>query len=118
MSSQLSKRFHLSSKFCRKNKHRALVVLITEVLRDYRLSTEQETTLKSVTRVFAYVEEFTCTPPTLVMILLTLSELGFYLHTVLTTDRDITWTGPVPYCSPLIYNPHRRQEAWRYVTYM
>lgn len=26
--------------------------------------------------------------------------------------------GPVPYCSHLIYNPDRRHEAWRYVTYM
>ena len=92
--------------------------MFSEVLRDYRLSSEQESTLKSATRVFAYVEEFTCTPPTLVMILLTLSELGFYLYTILTTDKEISWTGPVPYCSPLIYNPNRRQEAWRYVTYM
>ena len=30
----------------------------------------------------------------------------------------ITWHGPVPYCSVLIYNPYRRWEAWRYVTYM
>jgi len=26
--------------------------------------------------------------------------------------------GPVPYCSMLIYNPHRRWEAWRFFTYM
>jgi len=26
--------------------------------------------------------------------------------------------GPVPYCSVLIYNPYRRQEAWRFLTYM
>ena len=25
--------------------------------------------------------------------------------------------GPVPYCSHLIYNPSRRVEAWRYVSY-
>ena len=75
-------------------------------------------------RVFAYVEEFTCRPPTLVMILLTLSELCLYLYTVLElTDHRgeavaVTWTGPVPYCSPLIYNPQRRQEAWRFLSYM
>ena len=88
------------------------------MLRDYRLSSEQETTMKNATRVFAYVEEFTCRPPTFIMIILSLAELGFYLHTILTTDKEITWTGPVPYCSPLIYNPNRRYEAWRYVTYM
>ena len=25
--------------------------------------------------------------------------------------------GPVPYCSHLIYNPSRRVEAWRYISY-
>ena len=25
--------------------------------------------------------------------------------------------GPVPYCSHLIYNPNKREEAWRYVSY-
>ena len=30
----------------------------------------------------------------------------------------ITWNGPVPYCSVLIYNPYRRWEAWRYISYM
>ena len=33
-----------------------------EVMRDYRLTSEQASTLQSVTRVFAYVEEFSCTP--------------------------------------------------------
>merc|ERR1712112_398236 len=33
-------------------------------------------------------------------------------------DEPITWTGPVPYCSSLIYNPYRRIEVWRYVSYM
>ena len=31
---------------------------------------------------------------------------------------EITWHGPIPYCSVLIYNPYRRWEAWRYITYM
>ena len=75
-------------------------------------------TLTNVTRVFAYVEEFTCTPPTFIMIMLTVSELALYLYTIATVDTDITWTGPVPYCSPLIYNPTRRWEVWRYVSYM
>ena len=56
--------------------------------------------------------------PTLVMLGLTLAELGLYLHTVLTAVEPVTWTGPVPFCSPLIYNPYRRYEAWRYISYM
>ena len=31
---------------------------------------------------------------------------------------DVTWSGPVPYCSVLIYHPRRRWEIWRYLTYM
>ena len=89
-----------------------------EVLKDYRLNSEQVTTLKSVTRVFAYVEEFSCSPPTFVMIILTMAELVLYLYSVLTIDKEITWTGPVPYCSPMIYNPQRRYEVWRYLSYM
>eukprot|EP00088_Acartia_fossae_P021229 TRINITY_DN22715_c0_g1_i1.p1 TRINITY_DN22715_c0_g1~~TRINITY_DN22715_c0_g1_i1.p1 ORF type:complete len:286 (+),score=24.51 TRINITY_DN22715_c0_g1_i1:106-858(+) len=30
----------------------------------------------------------------------------------------IGWSGPVPYCSYLIYNPTRRWEAWRFISYM
>ena len=26
--------------------------------------------------------------------------------------------GPVPYCSHLIFNPDKRYQAWRYITYM
>ena len=88
------------------------------MIKEYRLSSEQASTLKSVSRVFAHVEEFTCVPPTLVMVSLTLAELALYLVTVFTTQEEVTWTGPVPFCSPLIYNPYRRHEAWRYVTYM
>ena len=54
------------------------------MIQEYRLSSEEETTLKSVARVFAYVEEFSCSPPTLVMFLLTLSELAVYLYTIFT----------------------------------
>ena len=28
------------------------------------------------------------------------------------------WTGPVPYCSHLIFNPRRRWEWWRFISYM
>ena len=49
----------------------------------YRLTSEQATTLSQAVRVFAYVEEFTCTPPTLVMLGLTLAELATYLYTSL-----------------------------------
>ena len=94
----------------------------TEVLREYRMTTEQESTIKNAVRVFAFVEEFSCKPPTFVMVFLTLLELLVftYTSTYLYTSYSvpITWTGPVPYCSSLIYNPSRRWEVWRFASYM
>ena len=49
-------------------------------------------------------------------------QTGFFIYlSVHLSDAhglEITWDGPVPYCSVLIYNPYRRWEAWRYLTYM
>jgi len=96
--------------------------IFLEVVSHYRLTSEQATTLSQAVRVFAYVEEFTCTPPTLVMLGLTLAELATYLYTSLYLhieyNETISWTGPVPYCSALIYNPARRYELWRFISYM
>ena len=93
-----------------------------ETVKRYRLSTEQSSTLKSLVKAFAYAEEFTCIPPKWFMILITLIETCFFTyHCVhLSTEHgiEITWDGPVPYCSVLIYNPQRRWEAWRFLTYM
>lgn len=93
-----------------------------DVVREYRLNTEQETTLRNAVRVFAFVEEFSCSPPTYVMIVITLLELAMFVYTSLylsgTHEIPITWTGPVPYCSSLIYNPRRRWEFWRFLSYM
>ena len=93
-----------------------------EVVQHYRLSTEQASTLASLGKAFAYAEEFTCRPPTLFMLLITLVETAFfaYVSVHLSTQHglEITWEGPVPYCSVLIYNPYRRYEAWRFITYM
>jgi len=92
-----------------------------EVIREYRLNTEQEGRVKAAVRVFAYVEEFTCSPPTLAMVTVTALELAAFIYTSVVmgeAGEAITWTGPVPYCSFLIYNPERRWEAWRYLTYM
>jgi len=93
-----------------------------EVVREYRLNTEQESTLEHAVRVFAFVEEFSCKPPTFVMVIITILELAafintsYYLYT--TFEKPLTWTGPVPYCSLLIYNPSRRWEVWRFASYM
>jgi rhomboid-related protein 1/2/3 len=93
-----------------------------ETVKQYRLNTEQESVLQSLVKAFAYAEEFTCFPPRLFMVVITLIETAFFIyHSVhLSTQHniEITWDGPVPYCSVMIFNPNRRWEVWRYLTYM
>lgn len=45
-------------------------------------------------------------------------ELISFLYYALRTEEPISMIGPVPFSSKLIYNPYRRYEAWRYLTYM
>ena len=56
------------------------------------------------------------------MLFITLLELGVFIfhfvHLEGEHGLEMTWDGPVPYCSVLIYNPKRRWEAWRFITYM
>lgn len=45
-------------------------------------------------------------------------ELVSFVYYALRSEEQLTLIGPVPYQSKLIYNPHRRYEIWRYLTYM
>lgn len=60
-------------------------------------------------------DEMRCCPPPVAMVIISIIEIIFYCvdSTNISTDTDL---GPV--ATALIYNPHRRYEAWRYVTYM
>lgn len=69
------------------------------------------------TVVRRYIDEYSCMPPPLFVIVVSLIELAVFIYYCVTLD-EFTATGPVPKDSPLIYNPRRRKEAWRYVSYM
>ncbi|KAH7958923.1 hypothetical protein HPB49_006521 [Dermacentor silvarum] len=58
-----------------------------------------------------------CMPPPLFVITVSLVEVAVFIYYCVTLG-EFTATGPVPRDSPLIYNPRRRKEAWRYLTYM
>ena len=48
-------------------------------------------------------------------------QLGIFIYHVIKLSNKgihIDANGPAPVESRLIYNPYRRYEAWRYVTYM
>ena len=72
----------------------------------------------------AYAEEYTWCPPPWFIVGVTLvqtSVYAYHVHHYLThpdhAGEAITWSGPKPTCSVLIFDPSRRHEAWRYISY-
>lgn len=64
-----------------------------------------------------YIEEYNCFPPPIFLLLISLVEVGIFIY-YCVKFQELSASGPVPIQSPLIYNPYRRYEAWRYLTYM
>lgn len=69
------------------------------------------------TAVRKYFEEYNCMPPPIFMILMSVIEVVVFAYYCVEM-KEIGAAGPIPVHSPLIYNPYRRKEAWRYVSYM
>lgn len=85
------------------------------------------------------VEAYKCCPPPIIMPLLSLIEvlyvkeyfekeffkvpclcvfqLGVFIYYAIEMG-SVGPNGPVPYKSPLIYDPYKRKEAWRFISYM
>lgn len=70
----------------------------------------------------AFVDAYDCKPPPIFIPLVTLAEIGVFLYYALHPDYKekypVTASSGCPMSSPLIYNPHKRWEAWRFVSYM
>ncbi|XP_068228946.1 rhomboid-related protein 1-like isoform X2 [Palaemon carinicauda] len=70
-----------------------------------------------------YIEEYSCCPPPLCMLVITLVELVMFIYYAIDMNSLLDMTilvgprGPCPLYSPLVYNPARRYEAWRYISY-
>ncbi|KAF5287187.1 hypothetical protein FQR65_LT12316 [Abscondita terminalis] len=62
-----------------------------------------------------YEDEYTCCPPPVGMIIISLIEIILFCVDV-AKGSTMSYTGPV--ANALMYDPRRRYEAWRYVTYM
>ena len=49
-------------------------------------------------------------------------EAAFFAYLSVHLSREhgleTDWEGPAPVCSAFIYNPYRRYQVWRYITYM
>ncbi|CAL4122434.1 unnamed protein product, partial [Meganyctiphanes norvegica] len=64
-----------------------------------------------------YLDEYSCCPPPLFMISITLIEVGVFVYYAVDMNQTMETNQPAPIYSPLTYNPQRRYEAWRYITY-
>ena len=40
-----------------------------------------------------------------------------YYHLVFYHNTTVYWTGPAPLCSQWIFNPEKRAQVWRFLTY-
>lgn len=56
--------------------------------------------------------------PPFFIILISIAQIVTFAFYTFRSDEPITAIGPVPYNSRLIYNPYRRYEVWRFLSYM
>lgn len=64
-----------------------------------------------------YADNYTCCPPPLFILFVTVVELGFFTYYTIT-NGEINPSGPVPIDSIFIYRPDKRLEVWRFFFYM
>jgi len=62
-----------------------------------------------------YEDEYSCRPPAVAMIIISLIEITLFLYDVIK-HKSLSVEGPA--ATLFIYNPQKRYEAWRYLTYM
>ncbi len=80
--------------------------------------------LREYLKVAAYADRYSWWPPPIFIPAVTALQVAVYIYHVVHfvthpdhTDVKITWTGPEPICSSLVYNPSRRRQAWRFISY-
>ncbi|ODN00804.1 Rhomboid-related protein 3 [Orchesella cincta] len=74
-------------------------------------------------RKLSYKDQYSCFPPPIFMFTITLIEIGFFIYHAIRLVNDpkhgsIERYRPAPIDSNLIYDPQRRNQLWRFVTYM
>lgn len=65
-----------------------------------------------------YLLQYNCFPPPIFMVLISVIQIALYLYYAFESGEGISATKPVPVDSPLILNPYKREQVWRFVTYM
>uniref|UniRef100_A0A915KLG4 Peptidase S54 rhomboid domain-containing protein n=1 Tax=Romanomermis culicivorax TaxID=13658 RepID=A0A915KLG4_ROMCU len=67
---------------------------------------------------FHYLQQYSCSPPPFFIPLITSVQIIVYVYYVIQEGCVMSLTEPQPLKSPLIFNPERRFEIWRFITYM
>lgn len=62
-----------------------------------------------------YEDEYTCNPPAVCMLIVSIIEIALFIWDVASTGHSSV-DGPV--AQLFIYDPHKRIEVWRFITYM
>ncbi|EYC30197.1 hypothetical protein Y032_0005g2505 [Ancylostoma ceylanicum] len=70
------------------------------------------------TEPFDYLQKYKCCPPPIFMLIISIIQLAIYAYYTIESGEGVSITGPVPTKSPLIFNPYRKSEVWRFFTYM
>ncbi|KAL7076318.1 hypothetical protein ACQ4LE_004178 [Meloidogyne hapla] len=73
------------------------------------------------TEKIRYLLEYNCWPPPLFMVLISLLQIGLYLYNEFEycpRDNRFMPAKCAPVKSPLILNPCKKEEVWRYFSYM
>lgn len=71
------------------------------------------------TQPFSYLQQYTCFPPPLFMLFISIIEIAIYVYYLLTWPKPYNiLIEPVSRNWTLIFTPEKRYEAWRYLTYM
>ncbi|KAK0183062.1 hypothetical protein PV327_001137 [Microctonus hyperodae] len=79
------------------------------------LSTQQSTRFSADLTDGQYEEEYSCRPPAIAMIIISIIEVIVFLYDVIS-QTSLSLDGPA--ATLFIYNPYKRYQAWRYLTYM
>ena len=68
-----------------------------------------------------YLDQYSCKPPPMFLFLISLVQIGIFIwHVIILNNRDqsVGPNGPPYVEGPLIFNPYKKWEVWRFLTYM
>jgi len=71
-------------------------------------------------QVLLYQPQYSCRPPAVIILMFSLIQVACYIwHSTVISGivSDPLLSNQAPVCSVLIYNPTKRHEAWRFLTY-